>query len=233
MDLSELIDAGYTADDVVIRCDRDQATMYSDVSPAEISSPILYKDNIYYIEITYPDGRAALPISEGRHQYELMLALVFPDYGSGWDASNDYSNTELLDTEDAVITEYIPVYIDGVLYYGTEPDGTTADGGMTPTEASTNAVTEATDSTTDSETDSTTDSSDILWGDANVDGAVDISDAVSILNYVSNASKYPMTEQGLANADVNQNGDGISNSDTLAVQRYISNVISALPETYQ
>lgn len=233
MDLSELIDAGYTADDVVIRCDRDQTTMYSDVSPAEISSPILYKDNIYYIEITYPDGRAALPISEGRHQCKLMLALVFPDYGSGWDASNDYSNTELLDTEDAVITEYIPVYIDGVLYYGTEPDGTTADGGMTPTEASTDATTESSTEATDSETDSTTDSSDILWGDANVDGAVDISDAVPILSYVNNASKYPLTEQGLANADVNQNGDGISNSDALAVQRYISNVISALPETYQ
>lgn len=131
MDLSEIIDAGYSAEDVVLRIDRDQSTMYNGVTPVEVSKPIKYSGNIYYVEVTYADGRAALPISEGRHQCELMLAIVYPNYGSGWVADDDFSNTEILEAEDPIMTEYIPVYVNGELYYGREPDGTFADGGMT------------------------------------------------------------------------------------------------------
>ncbi|MCC8135382.1 MAG: cellulase family glycosylhydrolase [Ruminococcus sp.] len=119
-------------------------------------------------------------------------------------------------------------------------EGSNLDGGtiLSADDTTTSSTTAATEATTEATTEAITESSteatdsDTAWGDANVDGAVDISDAVSILSYVSNVSKYPLTEQGLLNADVNQNGDGISNSDALAVQRYISNVISELPESY-
>ncbi len=73
---------------------------------------------------------------------------------------------------------------------------------------------------------------DIPFGDANLDGEINISDSVAILSYISNAEKYPLSEQGLINADVNQRSDGISNSDALAVQRLLSAVISSLPESY-
>jgi hypothetical protein len=247
MDLSEIIDAGYSADDIVIRCDRDQALMYSGVSPAEISSPIHYKDNIYYIEVTYPDGRAALPISEGCHQCELMLALVFPNYGSGWDAENDFSNTEILGAEDAMMTQYIPVYVNGELYYGIEPDGTSADGGMTIQEStkpaattvtstqttkSTTTSTSVTTITTTSVPETTSAVSGILWGDANLDGEVNISDAVKVMSHVANESGYPMEEQGRINADVYSNGDGLSNMDALAIQKYVAQVLEELPESY-
>ncbi|MCD8188506.1 MAG: cellulase family glycosylhydrolase [Ruminococcus sp.] len=95
---------------------------------------------------------------------------------------------------------------------------------------------DTTDDTSDTTDDTSDDTSDtveaVLWGDANDDGSVDISDSVAILSYVSNTSKYPLTAQGLANADVNLNGDGLSNSDSLAVQRYLSGTISTLPESY-
>ena len=124
MDLSEVLDAGYQASDVVVRCDRDQAQMYSDYAKEQLSGLIHDEGCSYYIEVTYPDGRVALPVSEGMHQCELLLALVFPNYGSGWDASNDYSNQDLLDAgEEPVISEKIPLYQDGNLIFGQEPNG--------------------------------------------------------------------------------------------------------------
>lgn len=218
MDLSELIDAGYSASDVVIRCDRDQATMYSGVAPAEISAPTLYKDNIYYIEVTYPDGRAALPISEGRHQCELMLALVYPNYGSGWNAENDYSNTEILGSEDGVISEYIPVYINGELYYGREPDGAYADGGMTASAK----PTQPTEPTTND---------DIIWGDTDGSGDVEIADAVKILCYLTDPENNPIEPEAVQCGDVYQNGDGLSVQDALSIQKYLAQIITELPES--
>lgn len=132
-DVSEVIDAGFKPSDIVVRVDRDQATMYDGVTPAQVSEITQYKDNIYYIEITYPDGRVAMPVSEGRNQCETMLALVFPNYQTGWDASNDYSNQDLLDytpsgdSTKGVVTDKITVYQNGKLIFGTEPDGTTLD----------------------------------------------------------------------------------------------------------
>lgn len=132
-DVSEVIDAGFKPSDIVVRVDRDQATMYDGVTPAQVSEITQYKDNIYYIEITYPDGRVAMPVSEGRNQCETMLALVFPNYQTGWDASNDYSNQDLLDytpsgdSTKGVVTDKITVYQNGKLIFGTEPDGTTPD----------------------------------------------------------------------------------------------------------
>ena len=63
MDLSEVIDGGFQPGDVVMRIDRDQAKMYDDYTPAQVSELKHYKDNIYYVEVTYPDGRVAMPIS--------------------------------------------------------------------------------------------------------------------------------------------------------------------------
>ena len=174
MDLSEVIAAGYNASDVTIRVDRDQATMYSGYTPAQVSDIIHYEGNIYYIEVTYPDGRVALPISEGHNQCELMLALVFPNYGNGWDASNDFSNTELLkDEETYVISDYIPIYQNDVLIFGMEPDGTTAE---PPT------------------------SSTVLKGDINTDGSVKLNDLISLILYL--LGEKAISAEGFTNGDI-------------------------------
>ncbi len=54
-------------------------------------------------------------------------------------------------------------------------------------------------------------------GDANCDGNVDMSDAVLIMQSIANPSKYKLTEEGKANADMN--GDGITSGDALAIQK--------------
>lgn len=59
---------------------------------------------------------------------------------------------------------------------------------------------------------------DVLYGDANCDGTVDISDAVLIMQYLANPDKYSISKQGLANADTVDNGKGLTSVDALAVQ---------------
>ena len=80
---------------------------------------------------------------------------------------------------------------------------------------------------------------DIVYGDANCDGKVDISDAVLIMQSLSNPSKYGsagtdahhITDAGKNNADVFDRGDGITNKDALSIQKKLLNLISELPES--
>lgn len=199
-DASEIIAAGHSATDVVVRVDRDQATMYGQQYAAKISPITQYKDNIYYIEVAYPNGEAILPISEGRHQCETMLALVFPNYGSGWDAENDYSNADIMDTlgseDGGVITDKITVYDNGVLIYGVEPDGTKPEA-TTPTQP---AEPEA------------------LKGDVNVNGKVEVADVVLLSKYL--LGTQTLKSQQFENADMTED-DKVNVFDLVALKRTV------------
>lgn len=246
-DASELKAAGYDPTKVVLRCDRNQSEMYkgSGVEPAVVSEPKQYDGDIYYIEVTFPDGRAVLPVSEGVQQCEILLAIVCPDYGKGWDESNDYS-AKGLPGEGAVKTAYIPVYENGQLIFGTEPDGTTGTGsisanpasgskpnqGTTPiqtetTPQSTTTTTVSSDSkttTTVSETTASNVQTATCWGDVNLDDEVDVSDAVLLARFAAEDATAKITAQGKINADVtgdrNLNGD-----DTMQILRAIAKLI--------
>ena len=73
--------------------------------------------------------------------------------------------------------------------------------------------------------------SNIVWGDANLSGVVEIADAVAIMAYVTNAEKNPLSAEAQKNADVYQNGDGIAVTDAVSVQKYLTKLISVLPES--
>lgn len=78
---------------------------------------------------------------------------------------------------------------------------------------------------------------DILWGDANCDSKVDISDAIIIMQSLSNPAKYGegkpdgITSKGKLNGDVCNNGDGITNADAASIQKYLLRLIDKLPES--
>ena len=55
-----------------------------------------------------------------------------------------------------------------------------------------------------------------VTGDSNIDGNVDMSDVVLIMQSLSNPNKYKLTPQGRKNADHDDNG--VTNADALAVQ---------------
>ena len=154
-----------------------------------------------------------------------------------------------------VLNEHICVYDDGVLVGGIEPDGsvpeeqptTTAAPKVTTTKAATSnkgTTTTVADKVTTVAAETTevkvteqqnNDSPEpvnnkvSMYGDANCDNKVTLSDALAILQYVVNETKYPLTEQGLINADCYNPGDGITANDSLAVQRLDTKDIDKLP----
>ena len=67
---------------------------------------------------------------------------------------------------------------------------------------------------------------DDLWGDANLDGVVTIADATTILQYIGNKDKYELSRQSKSNADVVDNGDGITPKDALAIQMLDAKLLS-------
>lgn len=211
MDLSEVIAAGKKPEDIVIRCDRDQSAMYSGkgYKTAEISKPVQYSGNIYYIEVNLPDGRVVLPISEGQQQCEILLALVMPDYGSGWDSSNDYSAKGI--SEKSSVSPYVPVYVNGKLYYGEEPDGTKADGlGDTgsdrpKTTTSSKPVTTTT-STSKTTTTSTTTSKTTSTSTTTTTTSKTTSTSTTTTVKPDSSIKNPVIAGNIAYGDVDENG---------------------------
>ena len=66
---------------------------------------------------------------------------------------------------------------------------------------------------------------DTLWGDANVDGKVTVADATAILQSIANSDKYALKPQGKINADVVDNGEGVTAKDALAIQMMDASLI--------
>ncbi len=105
----------------------------------------------------------------------------------------------------------------------TQPAETTA-----PT--SENSTTSAAETTTATASETTSETpSDILYGDANLDGDVTIADSVAILQYLANSDEYALSEKAEKNADCCNVGDGVNTEDALAVQKLDAKVISDLP----
>ena len=69
----------------------------------------------------------------------------------------------------------------------------------------------------------TSESADIA-GDANCDKKVTISDAVAVLQYVSNSEKYPLSSQGKKNADLD-GAAGITGTDAITIQKIDAGII--------
>ncbi|MBQ8121977.1 MAG: glycoside hydrolase family 11 protein, partial [Ruminococcus sp.] len=84
-------------------------------------------------------------------------------------------------------------------------------------------------STSEPTTDPTSDPTSYIWGDANCNGEVTLNDAVAILQYVALPAKYPLSELGMIQADVDGKS-GISGMDALSIQKYDAKLIKKLPE---
>ncbi|MDE5834207.1 MAG: hypothetical protein K2H26_01650, partial [Ruminococcus sp.] len=72
-----------------------------------------------------------------------------------------------------------------------------------------------------------------MLGDVNLDGKVNISDAVLIMQSISNPHEYKVTEQGVINGDVIDKGDKLTIQDALGIQLVEAKLIklSDLPAT--
>ncbi len=76
----------------------------------------------------------------------------------------------------------------------------------------------------------TTEPNKLIYGDANCDEVVTMADAVAILQYLANSSKYPLSDLGLKQGDVDGE-EGITAADALVIQEYDAGVTLTLPRT--
>lgn len=69
----------------------------------------------------------------------------------------------------------------------------------------------------------------VIYGDANNDGIVDISDIVSIRRYLTNNSKFSLSDNAKNNCDVHEKGNGLNAQDAVAIQQFVLGTINKLP----
>ncbi|MBO4876905.1 MAG: leucine-rich repeat protein [Ruminococcus sp.] len=81
-----------------------------------------------------------------------------------------------------------------------------------------------TDPPTDPPTEPTTAAVNAFYGDANCDERINVADAVAILQFVANQTKYPLTERGLINADID-GAAGITGTDAIVIQKVDAGVV--------
>ncbi len=107
-------------------------------------------------------------------------------------------------------------------------EGSNIDGGTILTGSETKPTAPSTATTTST----ATPDDDVVYGDADLSGEVELNDAVKIMCNVADGENNPLTEEEINAADVYQRGDGINNMDALSVQKYLSQLIAELPESY-
>ncbi len=159
-----------------------------------------------------------MPTGQSEHRDEVQFRISIPDAVDGkpttgaWDSSNDWSYEGIEDAPNELkykdaLNEHITMYVDDVLVWGTEPDGTKPDvtSPTKPTKPNTSQP-------------SSGDDNKIKLGDANEDGKVNISDAVLIMQSIANPEEFKLTEEGKNNADVADRGNGVTGKDALAIQ---------------
>lgn len=259
-DVSELLEAGYSIDILKVE-GKSQQYKEGEQGYGTVSGPYKYEGdptgNTYYAEVKFEDGRAIQPTGQSEHRDEVQFRVSIPDAIDGtptkgaWDPTNDWSFEGVTATDSlkdpASYNKHIPMYINGKLVWGTEPDGTTAvpgadiEGGTvtpptTTVPPTTNPpVTTTTQPTTPVEPttkpqEPTGGNDKVLYGDANCDGVVTIADAAAVLQSIGNADKYSLSEQGQTNADVNGQA-GITPDDAIVIMKVDAEMIkqSELP----
>lgn len=234
-DVSEVLAAGLSVDDITVKIGSQQYQEGQQGYATTTGKPIKYEGdpsgNTYYAEIVFEDGRAIMPTGQSEHRDEVQFRVSIPDAVDGkpttgaWNPENDWSYEGIEDAPNelkykAALNDHITMYVDDVLVWGTEPDGTKPD------------VTQPT-KPTEPDTTNPSGSEKVSYGDADESGDVNINDAVLIMQTIANPDKYQLTEQGKINADVVDTGNGITNSDALAIQYIESKTItpSDLPMT--
>ncbi len=209
--------------DLTLRKNYDQAEIEAD-HPAVLSGPVKYKDNIYYIEVSWED----YAIANSNKKYQFILGTYA--WGNSWDPSDDWSHQDLVQFDDAFKgtpekCEYICVYDNGVLVGGTEPDGTTPDSSAVIPSPSVKPTASAKPTASVKPTASAGPSENTekaLSGDVDLSGNVDVTDLSTLA--VVLVDKKTLTGQAAKNADVNRD-DAVTLSDLATLRQFISKVI--------
>lgn len=118
VDLTELINAGYSASDVTVTAGGyNQGATLSQLIAHDASQNIYYTDVDFTGTRIYPGGQSA-------HRKEVQFRISAPLNTNVWNNANDFSYQGLATQGSLPVkTSYIPVYDAGVLVFGQLPSG--------------------------------------------------------------------------------------------------------------
>lgn len=252
-DISELVDAGYSINDVSVRIGYDQHA--SDKGAISISDPIQYSGNIYYVKLSFADGSVVMPTGQSEHRSECQFRISIPDNIQGvWDPTNDYSYQGLTQGgEDAMVeTPYITMYDGDTLIWGVEPDGTKPDPTVTTTKPNITTTTTTTTTTTATEPVTTTEQPDTttaapdtttatnsgttkqpnpnaLYGDVNLDGSVTLADLVTFQKQQRGALDFNAQQEANADCEQTETAGSVDALDLRALLDFLIGKSNQLP----
>lgn len=252
-DISELVDAGYSINDVSVRVGYDQHA--SDKGAISISDPIQYSGNIYYVKLSFADGSVVMPTGQSEHRSECQFRISIPDNIQGvWDPTNDYSYQGLTQGgEDAMVeTPYITMYDGDTLIWGVEPDGTKPDPTVTTTKPNVTTTTTTTTTTTATEPVTTTEQPDAttaapdtttatnsgttkqpnpnaLYGDVNLDGSVTLADLVTFQKQQRGALDFNAQQEANADCEQTETAGSVDALDLRALLDFLIGKSNQLP----
>ncbi len=169
--------------------------------------------------IVLPDGATA----------ESVQAQI---YYSGYADDNGAWHT--LDSADypVMVKAQVPGLVNVDETTTTTVTTTTTTTTTTVEETSTTTTTEPAQTSTETETapsESATGVGGYAYGDANCDGSVNMGDVVAIMRSQADPDNFSLTPEGRAVADVYGNGDGVTNNDALAIQKFEAGIYTSLP----
>lgn len=228
-DISELIAAGQSIDDLTVEIYYDEESANSDgATSATITDPIPYGDSgsTYYVEVSWQNC-----IFYGDRVFHFALIADMDDaFETNWDASNDYSREGLPepDVEEPELTQLITAYVDGVLVWGNEPAGTADTTTTTTATTTTTEITIETTTTTVSSGTQTSSPATLTYGDVNLDSDVQLDDLVLLSQGL--AQMVELRDAALANADCDTNGV-VDSTDATILARFLAEAIEQLPQT--
>ncbi len=112
-DISEIIEAGGSEKDITITTNYMQGGKAGEVKK--------WKDNIYYVTIDFT-GEKICPAGQDSYKREVQFRIA--SNNGSWNTSNDYSYQGLSGSGGGALIkgEYLALYDNGKLVYGSEPD---------------------------------------------------------------------------------------------------------------
>lgn len=130
VDITEAVNAGYTAKDLKITTNYNQGADVSQLLPWDEAN------NIYYVNVDFT-GTKIYPGGQSAYKKEIQFRITGPQNTAFWDNSNDYSYTGLngVTSGNVVKTTYIPVYDAGVKVFGDEPGSSQSSSSISPVTA--------------------------------------------------------------------------------------------------
>ncbi|NLD45683.1 MAG: glycoside hydrolase, partial [Clostridiaceae bacterium] len=182
---------------------------------AKLTGPHLYKDKIYYVEISWE----GFVIANSNKKYQFALGTYA--WQNNWNPEDDWSHIGLRQEEDNWTgtpekTDNICVYDDGVLVGGIEPDGTKP---QIPSPSPSSSIA-PTPTIKPSQT------PEFTHGDLNDDGKINSTDYALLKRFILGT----ITEFSAPDEAADLNGDKkINSTDYTILKRYLLELLEVFP----